>query len=168
MLRRLNRLTLRMMVKKTSDQRGLVEGYRSGLEDKVADQLRSLSIPVHYEATKIRYTPPLKTRTYSPDFILPNGIIIETKGRFVTADRQKHKAIKEEHPFLDIRFVFSNPNNRISKTSKTTYAKWCEDHGFLYASKLIPKDWIAEPIDPRAIEAIEKATGSLFRDLMKG
>lgn len=157
-----------MTVKKTSDQRGLVEGYRSGLEDKVADQLRSLSIPVCYEATKVRYTPPLKTRTYAPDFILPNGIIIETKGRFVTADRQKHKCIQAEHIDLDVRFVFSNPNQRISKTSKTTYAKWCEDYGFLYAAKLIPKDWIAEPSDPRAIKAIEEATGTLFRDLMKG
>jgi len=157
-----------MMAKKTSDQRGLIEGYRSGLEDKVADQLRSLSIPIIYEATKVRYTPPLKTRTYSPDFILPNGIIIETKGRFVTADRQKHKHIAVEYPDLDIRFVFSNPNQRISKTSKTCYAKWCEDYGFLYAARLIPKDWIAEPSDPRAIQAIEEATGTAFADLMRG
>jgi hypothetical protein len=157
-----------MTAKKTSDQRGLVEGYRSGLEDKVADQLRALSVPVYYEATKVRYTPPLKTRTYSPDFILPNGIIIETKGRFVTADRQKHKHIAAEHPHLDVRFVFSNPNQRISKTSKTTYAKWCEDHGFVYAAKLIPKDWLAEPEDLRAIIAIEQATGTTFVDLMKG
>ena len=157
-----------MTAKKTSDQRGLVEGYRSGLEDKVADQLRSLSVPVCYEATKIKYTPPLKTRTYCPDFVLPNGIIIETKGRFVTADRQKHKCIMAEHPMLDIRFVFSNPNQRISKTSKTTYAKWCEDHGFVYAAKLVPKDWLAEPSDPRAIKAIEHATGTTLVDLMKG
>lgn len=156
------------MAKRTSDQRGLVEGYRSGLEDKVADQLRSLSIPVHYEATKIRYTPPLKTRTYSPDFILPNGIIIETKGRFVTADRQKHKCIKTEHPCLDIRFVFSNPNNRISKTSKTTYAKWCEDHGFTYAAKLVPREWLKEAANGTRIKAIEVATGTAFADLMKG
>lgn len=156
------------MVKKTSDQRGLVEGYRSGLEDKVADQLRSLSVPVIYEAAKIRYTPPLKTRTYSPDFILPNGIIIETKGRFVTADRQKHKHIKAEHRNLDIRFVFSNPNNRISKTSKTTYAQWCEDHGFFYAAKLIPREWIKEPLVGQRITAIENATGTAFADLMRG
>lgn len=157
-----------MTAKKTSDQRGLVEGYRSGLEDKVADQLRSLSIPVHYEATKIRYTPPLKARSYSPDFILPNGIIIETKGRFVTADRQKHKHIKAEHPRLDIRFVFSNPNNRISKTSKTTYAKWCDDHGFTYAAKLVPREWLKEAPDVWRIDALEYATGTAFADLMKG
>lgn len=156
------------MAKKTSDQRGLVEGYRSGLEDKVADQLRSLSIPVCYEVAKVRYTPPLKARSYSPDFVIPNGIIIETKGRFVTADRQKHKHIKEEHPHLDIRFVFSNPNSRISKTSKTTYAKWCVDYGFLYAAKLIPSAWLCEAPDPLRIKAIEHATGTLFRDLMKG
>ena len=156
------------MAKKTSDQRGLVEGYRSGLEDKVADQLRSLSVPVCYEATKVRYTPPLKTRTYTPDFILPNGIVVETKGRFVTADRQKHKSIKAEHPYLDVRFVFSNPNQRISKTSKTTYAKWCEDHGFTYAAKLIPQTWIAEPPDYMTTQAIYDATGTTLVDLMKG
>ena len=155
-------------MKKTSDQRGLVEGYRSGLEDKVADQLRALSVPVCYEATKVRYTPPLKTRTYTPDFILPNGIVIETKGRFVTADRQKHKAIMAEHPRLDIRFVFSNPNQRISKTSKTTYAKWCEDHGFTYAAKLVPRSWIDEPSDYLRNQAIKDATGTSLEDLMKG
>jgi hypothetical protein len=150
------------------DTRGIQEGYRSGLEDKVADQLRSLSVPIVYEAAKIKYTPPLKTRTYSPDFILPNGIIIETKGRFVTADRQKHKHIKDEHPFLDIRFVFSNPNQRISKTSKTTYAAWCASYGFTYAAKLIPREWIKEAPSRSHIEAIEQATGYRFADLMKG
>jgi hypothetical protein len=156
------------MVKKTSDQRGLIEGYRSGLEDKVADQLRSLSLPIIYEGATIRYTPPAKERKYKPDFILPNGIIIETKGRFVTADRQKHKYIAEEHPDLEIRFVFSNPNQRISKTSRTTYAKWCEDYGFTYAAKLIPREWLKEGPYPLQIKAIETATGTLFRDLMKG
>jgi hypothetical protein len=157
------------MVKKTSnDQRGLIEGYRSGLEEKVADQLRSLSVPVIYEATKVRYTPPIKTRTYCPDYILPNGIIIETKGRFVTADRQKHKAIMTEHPDLDLRFVFSNPNARISKTSTTTYAKWCDDHGFLHAAKLIPLSWIKEPPHIVRIMALQLATGTSLEDLMKG
>lgn len=164
-----------MTAKKTSearktsqDQRGLIEGYRSGLENKVADQLRSLSIPVVYEGATIRYTPPAKERRYKPDFILPNGIIIETKGRLVTADRQKHKAIHDEHPHLDIRFVFSNPNNRISKTSRTTYAEWCETYLFYYAAKLVPREWIKEPPITERIKAIELATGCKFTDLMKG
>lgn len=120
-------------------------GWRSGLEESVAKQLDSLQVPYEYEKLVIKYTPAPKTRRYTPDFVLlKNGIIVETKGRFVTADRQKHLAIKLEHPQLDIRFVFSNPNARISKSSKTTYAKWCEDHGFQYAKLVIPLAWIQE------------------------
>ena len=52
--------------------------------------------------------------------------------------------VKEQHPELDIRFVFSNSKTKISKKSKTSYGMWCEKHGFPYANKLIPKDWINE------------------------
>lgn len=120
-------------------------GWRSGLEESVAAQLDALKVPYEYERLVIKYTPPAKTRRYTPDFVLlSNGIIVETKGRFLTADRQKHLAIQSEHPEYDIRFVFSNPNARISKTSKTTYAMWCESHGFRYAAKTIPLAWIKE------------------------
>jgi hypothetical protein len=71
-------------------------------------------------------------------------MFIETKGRFMVADRQKHILIKEQHPDLDIRFVFSNPKQRISKSSRTTYAMWCEKHGFLYAKESIPNAWLKE------------------------
>jgi hypothetical protein len=75
------------------------------------------------------------------DFELPNGIIIEVKGWFKPADRTKHLSIKKQHPDLDIRFLFDNANKRLSKTSRTTYAQWCQKHGFKYAEKTIPKEW---------------------------
>src|SRR5690625_4916651 len=125
-------------------RRGLKNGYRSGLEDSIAEQLQALNIPVRYEEEKIKYKQPEVERTYTPDFILPNGIIIETKGRFTVEDRKKHLLIKKQLPHLDLRFVFQNPNNRIYKGSKTTYAAWCEKHGFLYAAKRIPKEWLSE------------------------
>ena len=127
--------------------RAIVEGYRSGLEQDIAAQLRKAGIEARYEDPqgKVYYTPPTKRRSYLPDFILPNGVVIETKGRFVTADRQKHLHIKAEHPDLDIRFVFSNPHARISKTSKTTYADWCRKHGFLFADTWVPAEWLHEP-----------------------
>lgn len=118
-------------------------GYRSGLEDKIAAQLKSLSVPVKYEQFKISYEVN-ETRTYTPDWELPNGIIIESKGRFVAADRKKHLLIQKQHPLLDIRFVFSNSKAKINKGSKTSYADWCNKFGFLYADKLIPKEWIDE------------------------
>lgn len=126
--------------------RGVIEGYRSGLEELVAAQLADLGVHAEYEPKdgKIKYVQPSKSRTYTPDFVLPNHIIIETKGRFVTADRQKHLMIKDQHPDLDIRFVFSNSRGRISKQSATTYADWCNKNGFQYADKLIPKEWLKE------------------------
>lgn len=130
---------------KTAAEVGRTLGFRSGLEERVAAELqRALGHPVPYEQDTIKYEKPAKTARYTPDFRLPNGIYIETKGRFVTADRQKHIAIKACHPDLDIRFVFSNPNQRISKQSVTTYAMWCEAKGFLYAKGSVPTAWLQE------------------------
>jgi LytS/YehU family sensor histidine kinase len=127
---------------------GKALGFRSGLEAKVAEQIAAALGPsaVEYESKAhiIEYTKPERKAKYTPDFPLPNGIIVETKGRFVTADRQKHLLIKEQHPQKDIRFVFTNPNARISKTSATTYAMWCEKHGFKYAKATIPPAWFKE------------------------
>jgi len=125
-------------------QRGLREGYRSGLEEVVHKQLADAGIHAEYENLKIKYEKPARTSTYTPDFELPNGIIIETKGRFESDDRQKHLLIKAQCPEYDIRFVFSNSKNRISKQSKTTYAMWCEKYGFLYADRVVPMAWIKE------------------------
>lgn len=138
--------TVRPIRKSTSDT-GVVEGFRSGLEDRVAGELASLGVSVVYEskASVICFVEPAKARKYTPDFVLPNGIIIETKGRFVVKDRQKHLLVQKQHPDKDIRFVFSNPRQRISKLSRTTYGDWCEKHGFQYAAKSIPEAWIKEP-----------------------
>jgi hypothetical protein len=103
-----------------------------------------MRIPYKYEEKVVSYTVPESKHKYTPDFELPNGIIIETKGRFVTADRKKHLLVKEQHPELDIRFVFSNPRAKISKVSKTTYADWCDKFGFKYSAKMIPQEWIEE------------------------
>lgn len=119
-------------------------GYRSGLEDKISDQLEALSVPFDYEKLKISYEVN-ETRTYTPDFkILANGIIIESKGRFVASDRKKHLLVQKQRPEYDIRFVFSNSRAKISKRSKTSYADWCIKNGFMFADKLIPEQWIEE------------------------
>ena len=124
--------------------KGIQEGYRSGLEDKVAKQLQELGIDGEYEKHRINYTQPAKGRVYTPDFNLKKKIWVETKGRFTTADRMKHLYIKGSNPELDIRFVFSNSRQKINKGSKTTYGMWCDKHGFIYADKLIPKEWFQE------------------------
>jgi len=125
----------------------LKHGYRSGLEQTVLNSLKNRKCNAQYECFKIEWED-LAYRTYTPDFLLPNGIIIETKGRFTPEDRMKHIAIKKQHPDLDIRFVFSNSNSKLRKGAKTTYASWCDKHGFLYANKDVPQEWLDERKKP--------------------
>ena len=138
----------------TKRQVALKYGFRSGLEKDTAADLKSQGVEFTYEEEKVEYEKPARKSKYTPDFIVstrpdgtprPQPLIIEAKGRFMTADRQKHLLIKRQHPNLDIRFLFNNPNSRISKQSKTTYAKWCENHGFLYAKgPQVPRAWLEE------------------------
>lgn len=127
-------------------QRASAMGYRSGLEDVVAEQIMSLGFEAEYEKHKIEYVKPERKAKYTPDFRLHNGIFIETKGKFETEDRQKHLLIKQQHPHLDIRFVFSRSKTPIRKGSPTTYADWCIKNGFQFADKRIPESWFYEPV----------------------
>jgi len=114
-------------------------GFRSGLEEKVADLLVQLNIKYEYETRKVPY---VIDHVYNPDFILPNGVILECKGYWEPEDRRKIKAVTLQNPDLDLRMVFQAPYNKISPKSKTTYAKWCEKHDIPWTSfHNIPIDW---------------------------
>jgi len=134
------------MARKISKARAnaIKHGYRSGFEHTVADQLTEAKINFEYETTVINYIKPETNHTYTIDFTLPNGILVETKGRWVLEDRKKHLLIKKQHPELDIRMVFQNPNGKIRKGSKTTYAIFCDKHEIKWASKTIPTAWYEE------------------------
>lgn len=139
-LRRSKRQTGKM----SAEAVGFAHGFRSGLEKALAAQIEAAGHTVRFEEKKIEYEVPSRKAKYTPDFVLDNSIIIESKGRFLTADRQKHLLVKAQHPDLDIRFVFSRSKAPLYKGSKTTYADWCEKHGFLYADKRIPDEWLNE------------------------
>jgi hypothetical protein len=115
-----------------------VNRYRSRFERNFAKDLSKLGVKFTYETDRIPY---LKEATYTPDFKIGN-MYIETKGRFISSDRTKHLRIKEQHPELDIRFIFINSKNKLYKGSKTNYGEWCDKHGFLWADKTIPKEWL--------------------------
>lgn len=134
---------------------GLKYGFRSGLEEDLQSQIAAAKLPVVYEQFSIPWTLHKKC-TYTPDFVLPNGIIVEGKGRFLTGDRQKHLYIKAQEPDLDIRFVFSRSKTPISKTSRTTYATWCEAKGFLFSEKQIDTRWFREPVNEKSLARIRE------------
>ena len=130
--------------KLTTRQQAIKAGYRSGLEHKTAEMLKKKKVKYTYEETKIKWED-YRIRKYTPDFILHNGIVIETKGRFTREDRRKHLAIKRQYgKEYDIRFVFSNSRSKLYKGAKSSYGDWCNKNGFLYADKEIPEEWINE------------------------
>ena len=125
----------------------MAKRYRSQFEANFARNLRERKIASLYEQDKIQYIP--KPRTYTPDFYIEEGnFYVETKGRFFATDRTKHLLIKEQHPDIDIRFVFLNAKNRLDKRSRTTYAQWCEKNGFLYSEKRMPEEWMKVKTKP--------------------
>ena len=127
----------------TQAQVGLRYGFRSGLEEHIAKQLTAAGIDPKFEMLKLPYKVE-KNCSYTPDFPVSKKIIIETKGRFQTADRMKMLMVQKQYPEYDFRFIFSNSKARISKASLTTYARWCEKNGFKYADKKVPEEWIKE------------------------
>ena len=114
--------------------------YKSGLEEQVAKLLEGLGVSYEYESCKVPYT---IQHHYHPDFILPNHVHLETKGYWSAPARRKIAAVKRDNPELDLRMVFQSPYNKISKGSKTTYAKWCEKHDIPWTHfHNIPIDWL--------------------------
>ena len=114
--------------------------FRSGLEEKVADLMVELGVKYEYESTKVPYQ---IMHSYTPDFLLPNGIFLEIKGYWDAEGRRKMRNVKQQHPELDIRMVFQSPFNTISKKSKTTYAKYCEKLNIPWTSWAnIPLNWL--------------------------
>ena len=71
-------------------------GYRSIFEFYISKLLKKVKKKFRYEKIKIAWFE-VQKKFYVPDFVLDNGIIIEVKGFWDTADRRKHVEIKKQH-----------------------------------------------------------------------
>ena len=111
---------------------------RSGFERTLASQLHAAQIRFEYETLGLDYT---LNGTYWPDFILPNGIIIEAKGLLDKESKRKMIAVKKQHPDKDIRIVFMVADKKIPG-SKTTHGQWATKNGFKWADGTIPEEWL--------------------------
>jgi hypothetical protein len=80
--------------------------------------------------------------SYTPDFILPNGVMVETKGLLTPEDRRKMVAVKAAHPDKDIRLCFMRADAKLSRRpGALAYWQWAERHGFLWCEGHIPTTW---------------------------
>lgn len=111
--------------------------FRSKFEGSIAANLEARGVHYDYESTRLSYT---VTRDYKPDFMV-GDIYVEAKGYFRSADQRKMRSVKDQHPDLDIRFVFQKATTRV-QGSKMTCIEWCEKYGFDWAEGTIPKDWL--------------------------
>lgn len=135
--------TVRHRIEATLGGRDYV--FRSRLELGIGKSLDQRGVAFDYETIKVAYVVPARDAKYTPDFILPNGIIVEAKGIFDAEDRAKLILVREQHPELDIRLVFQRATTAIYPGSPTTLGAWAEKHGFIYANKDVPDEWLAEP-----------------------
>jgi hypothetical protein len=113
--------------------------YRSKFEASIAASLKQRGLAFDYETVPLPYT---ISAVYTPDFVLPNGVIVETKGLFDSDDRRKMVAVKAQHPGLDIRLCFQKADVKLSRAPRSlTYWQWAERHGFLWCEGNIPTTW---------------------------
>lgn len=129
--------------------------FRSKFERSIAEQLKKAGIKYNYEKesyecfTKVTNgvcedcdgTHVVQRRWYTPDFFLPNGIIIEAKGHLTASNRTILKAVREAHDTLDLRLVFQS-NNRINRGSETRYGDWADQQGIKWVIRKIPEEWL--------------------------
>ena len=98
-------------------QRAIAKGYRSGLEEKVGEQLKKLKINAEYESFKIPYVVPVIHRTYIR-FVFSNSRTKLRKGAksnygewckkhgFIYADKEvPHSRVKEKSKLKSINIV---------------------------------------------------------------
>lgn len=115
--------------------------FRSKFEETIYGAARRARRSIKHEPFFIPY---VMRGSYLPDFVLPNGIIVEAKGYLDAAACRKMKAVKASNPDLDIRFVFQNANGKRNKRAKLKNWEWAEKHGFPWSEGTIPLSWFKE------------------------
>lgn len=114
------------------DSSGADIAVRSKLEIKLGEMLTDVNVPWQYEVSKINYSIPESKHVYTADFTLPNGILLEGKG--ILADyqeRTKYVLLKQQHPDMDLRFVFDDPQKKCGGM-KMTHSEWAIKNSFKF------------------------------------
>lgn len=114
--------------------RGRPFPVRSVLEAKVIEDLLARGVPFQYEAVTVPYRG--GAAHYTPDLHLgppaSTGVFVEIKGRLTPQDQDKHLKVREEHPDMDVRFVFGALGDG---------PRWAERHGFEWNIGTVPLEW---------------------------
>lgn len=153
--------------KNTSRKHAIEAGFSSMFEMQFSEYLKKFSISYEYETEKFVWgkKPVLGEcrdcggenvatyRTYRPDFILEKldgtKMYIELKGKFTPENRTKMREIKKTYPDIDLRIIFQQSKNKLTKGAKKTYAQWATNKNYPYiccnnGPAFLPDEWIKE------------------------
>ena len=125
---------------KTRGKKKVTGPYKSGLEGKFVVLANKNKLAFEYEPDSFPYVVPSH---YTPDFKIAENRYVETKGYLSPSNRQRMICFKEQHPEIEICFLFGNSENKLNAKSKTTYKEWATKHGFRNADihDGIPANW---------------------------
>lgn len=107
--------------------------FASKFEKSLAEIFDKAGTPWQYEITTVPWQPPQST--YTPDFLvtMPDGTqqFVEVKGFLDASSRVKMLCVQEQHPTLDIAFLFQRGSNKLTKAKTSqTYVDWAKAHNF--------------------------------------
>lgn len=133
--------------------------YRSKFEFDIAEDLTSRGIKFEYEPHKVAFSRKAYrgecldcgstnvgvSAMYLPDFLLPNGIYIEAKGRFTSKDRTKTLDIlasNNDITRINYRILFMQ-DKHTTVAKRLRYTEWCEKHNIICAvGSVVPEEWV--------------------------
>jgi hypothetical protein len=117
------------------DRRGVVYAYEAHTFALLMDIQRHFCASCGSQAIS-------KRTKYTPDFMFPNGTVVEAKGKFTAKDRKIAKAWVEQYAKIPYRMLFQR-DNKLSPRSATRYSGWCRDNGIEYAiGTVVPEEWL--------------------------
>ena len=137
-------------------------GHRSQLETRVEDALQSQGLSFRYEKESFVY---YRKGRYTPDFTVDgeHPFHIEVKGAWYPEDRSRILAVVTNNPDMRLLVALQAPNNKITKTSSTTYAMWCQKHGICWCTIPIPQEvldqWLSGSRCTMRVADAKAATG---------
>lgn len=141
------------------NKRTALSPYRSKYEAEVAADLTRKRVGFDYESEKVTYLRPIRNgecqvcaatdvgqvATYTPDFVLKNGIYIEAKGKFDSRGRTKILAVLQSNNVItreNFRLLFMR-DNYTTASRRETYTDWCARHNIVCAiGPKVPQSWV--------------------------
>jgi hypothetical protein len=115
--------------------------YKSGFENNFQLACKEQGWNLPYEQDRIKYVIPSKTHTYTPDFTVTKNVYVETKGLWPAVERKKALFIQEQFPEIKILYVLYR-NQKLFKTSTTTYLEWAKNNGLKACTFADTKTWM--------------------------